>query len=247
MGKAKTKQSSHKYLKFFMKLKNLFFLHVIAGVLAFSFALSSCTEDVLPGAGVSKTTKVATMCTVPDLAPRYGCSGTLLPGKKVTGWQNKIDSSLVICLFTNNELEKEGYFYHGKTKVLPIKTENNSSDLFSSIPWYWLGWLLLIGLAVLLFWLLWGLARRLWAWATEGIERRVHSSATSNTASISESQKSEGYKTNYNNCTINNNDNYGNGGCGNCCLSPKGDMMTEKITIERSYFDPKRYSESQMH
>lgn len=229
-------------------MKNFFILALCATF--FSFIFSSCSTDDLPGVGVSKTIRVPHMCTEPELAPRYGCKGSLLPDPKVVGWRNTTDTLPGICNFTDKDLNDAGYFYKGKKEpalTQSVKSEGSASNLFFNIPWNWLGWLLFAGLAVLLFWLLWGLIRRLWAWATETLNRdgNITSSNTvvSETTSSTPPVADPGYRANYNNCTINNNDHYGQScGSGNCCLSPKGELITEKITIERSYFDPRRPS-----
>lgn len=219
-------------------MKNLTFLALVA---IFCFFISSCTTESLPGVGVSKTLKVPKMCTMPELAPRYGCNGAELSDPKVVGWHNVVDTAQGFCLFTNKELEAAGYFYKGKSP------ENNGTDSVftdSNFPWPWLLWLVGLGLAVLLFFLFWGLIRRMWAWATEALNRDGNITSSHNvvpqTTPPAPSVVDPGYhRANYNNCTINNNDHYGQGcGNGNCCISPKGELMTENITIERSYFKP---------
>lgn len=227
-------------------MKNYFFLALVA---AFCFFISSCSNDSLPGVGVNKTLKVPKMCTVPELAPRYGCKGTELPDPKVVGWHNVVDTAQGFCIFSNKELEAAGYFYKGKS------LENNGTDSVftdSNFPWSWLLWLVGLGLAFLLFFLLFGLARRMWAWATDTLNRDGNITSSNNV--VSETTPSTppiadpGYRANYNNCTITNNDNYGTtGNHSDCCYAPHGELMTEKITIERSYFDPRRSDTQEMH
>lgn len=115
------------------------------GIFAMIFIFSSCTTDSLPGAGVSKTVHVAYMCTEPELAPRYGCSGQMLSQPKVVGWKNIVDTLPAIALFSDEDLNAKGYFYKGKnTEPAQASSEKSGDDM----GWWLLAFLLLACAAV---------------------------------------------------------------------------------------------------
>lgn len=126
-------------------------------------------------------TETTTTCDIPILAPRTGCEGQALEHPKVVGWEpaNRVVPVEILCGFTHEELAKAGYVYAGIGTTSPSQLEElappheggspkksaSAQDFWGEVPWEILRWIALIGAALLLFFLLVGLLRRLYDWA----------------------------------------------------------------------------------
>lgn len=147
--------------------------------------------ESLPNLFESGKDTVTTSCTTTDFQ-WMDCEGAFHPGtkfvpgdgKRITLQGEAIDLSKALGLTDSNELvlrdklvsnqpsTSKPKVRESKPAPAPVKVSEKSESFdWSSIPWNWLGYILLVGLAALLLFFLLGLLRRLSNWMTAPLAR----------------------------------------------------------------------------